>query len=201
MMLRLILVLLLLQPCTAWAQLYVRRPLHLDNRRPASVEWQDCMQRPDASTCGEVEALLPASSAGTYTATVSASPLISGLHTLRWEARIGCSAQPAWARVSSCRPDMEGRVLWQIAGYVMSGQTAPPGSYQGSAILTMEGQQEVWSARIPVTLEIAERPPVCGIAGGGRLDFGRAEVRRSSAITHGSGAGAKDLFRTQPRAL
>ena len=47
----------------------------------------------------------------------------------------------------------------------------------------MEGQQETWSARIPVTLEIAEQPPVCGIAGGGRLDFGRAEVRRSSAIT------------------
>ena len=75
---RLVLVLLLLQPWTAWGQLYVRRPLHLDNRRPASVEWQDCMQPPDASTCGEVEALLPASSAGTYTATVSASPLISG---------------------------------------------------------------------------------------------------------------------------
>ena len=168
---------LLMSPSSAWGQLFVRRPLQLMEHRTAYPGWQDCNGQTQALRCGEIEALLPALTA--RVASLTAVPLRNGSHTLAWDPAIWCSA----TRARACRPDPEGRMVWQLAGHLRHGQSAASGSYRGAAILTIESRGETWSVRVPVSLEVRGRQLACTLSGGGHLDFGRTEGLQAASIT------------------
>jgi len=129
-----------------------------------------------------VESIFTPESGGWYDAVVQGNELRMGSKTIQWEPSISCHGQQYKTTTHSCHVQAGSYLMWYIYGRITEPEDPVSGTYHGTALFTVRGPDDLFTASIPVRFTVPSPEPRCEIRQSGAVDFGEVEANTSGWI-------------------
>ena len=143
--------------------------------------------------CGEVDTVTDFGFqvGGTYSATVQATPFVSGSQQISWSPTLACvrvgsdGESIAGGSSSFCLQSITSAgqgVFWDLGGIMSISSTATGGSYTATVTLTVQGPGLNSSISVPATLIVKVAETTCTLQKHSSVSFGSATARKSGTV-------------------